>query len=141
MKFFYTDPLKVAWMAENFDMRFIHRQDKEQNLLKPYVMYSHFCREYYIDLHNIIGLETDDVHFHVEKGEKLYVHPDCHEMLKPKSADKDEDGYLWMPCRNLWINPLIVINWITGKTTEHVRQESFTSKRNGIAFFMPEIKR
>lgn len=63
MKYFYTDPLKAAWMTKHFGIKCKHPSGGICTL-------------------NFFGYE-----FTSEDIIKYYIHPDCHAMLEPQVGD------------------------------------------------------
>lgn len=105
MKYYYTDPLKAAWMAQ------------EHNLIVS--IKDNIVVSWQAILRLAIKTAANDYEL------RYYVSPHCHEMLKPQEDDLccfggDEfyifDGYGY-----------------SNVITEII-------KRNGKAFFMPEIE-
>lgn len=72
MKYFYTDPLKAVYMAREFNVG-TYLAGQEDCLLP--------CGQ--LETLALIVLEKYD---HLPKW-KYFIHPDCHEMLKPQVGD------------------------------------------------------
>lgn len=82
MKYYYTDPIKAAWMTQNFNIGYINintwddsysigAYDFISNVIIPESSMGFACAPFE-------GTLTD---------KKFYIHPDCYEMFKPQVGD------------------------------------------------------
>ncbi len=116
MKYYYTDALKATWMILRQDMI----MEEELNL-------KGFGKE---------GSYYEDSLF--EQVKKHYIHPDCHEMLKPQVGDVIITDY--MPNMFLKITRITNDDVIKcGNSIFNFEDINEIIQRNGKAFFMPEI--
>ncbi len=116
-KYYYNDPLKAVWMAREFQMKF--KTSKDQNM--------------YFDGGSDLRTEKD---CGIYSGEKYYIHPDCHKMLKPQIGDllKDEDGKFHL--MEGWHGECFIFVITSRNNSENYK----IIQRNGKAFFTPEIE-
>lgn len=122
-KYYYTDPLKVAWMNKHHDLKTIDSFE--------------ICDEYDAETgvyYNTQGLSPD----------KIWVHPDSYEILEPQSGDLVMVNYPHPEPNNYGIlektqKDIIVINAL-GRDNNLVGMDiAEIIQREGIAFFAPEI--
>ncbi len=144
MKYYYTDPLKAAWMAKHFNFKFFEIYSPHPDISEDQKIHQDFNNEFFP---LIIA---------------SYIHPDCHEMLKPQIGDliKPIGGYntetfLYV---DKFVDCEFECNSLGGKVPsssysgtdyldsnhelpENERVSGFEIiQRNGKAFFMPEME-
>lgn len=129
MKYYYTDPIKAAWMTQNFNIGYINintwddsysigAYDFISNVIIPESSMGFACAPFE-------GTLTD---------KKFYIHPDCYEMLKPQVGDllACDTKVWWAQFKEQLIDD------------ERLKRPEYANyrviQRNGKAFFMPECE-
>lgn len=118
MRYYYTDPLRAAWMMRELGLKF-------EGYANNYPVA--FCHEM---------ISEDKMN---GRREKYYIHPDCHEMLKPQVDDVVEfDGFVYGLVNNIDADEIA----IQCDDVFYVRdiEECVIIQRNGKAFFTPEVE-
>ncbi len=132
-KFYYTDPLRVAYMAREFGVEFYTQNyDSCSGSISIRtsggIGGSEEC--------NTVSIESQLI----SSSGRVYIHPRSLPVFEPQNGDKDEDGYIYDGKKKVWFSPLIYIDWEVGKQAGLKRPEGRTARRNGKAFFMPEAE-
>ncbi len=138
MKYFYTDPLKAAWQVQNHEFKtyielpfgskgsWEKRQHHHANEVLEECLVSHVFSD---SFWSNIDLNSSD---------KIYIHPDCHELLKPQVGDLVQEvgstltGYL----DGFKSGGRFIIEGHTNKTVINIK----IIQRKGLPFFMPEVE-
>ncbi len=134
-KYYYNDPLKAAWMMQEFDFKFFALHSDEQ--MSEYDLQENERKFDWLECCSMdFGTEIISIEeafgFIKSASGKIYIHPDCHEMLKPQDGDIGSDGD--SPARferGAWRSDEYID---MGVDTYAIIQ------RNGNAFFMPEVE-
>lgn len=91
MKYFYKDPLEAAYMAKHYGMKFYARNTDEQmseyDLPESQRNYDWFHSHVVDGWHKDIETVEDAVKWIEDASDKIYVDPECYEMLKPQVGD------------------------------------------------------
>lgn len=131
MKYYYADPLKAAWMAQEFNINFQQTYDGHKT----------FC-----------DVDEADICYQIPEvsPQKNYIHPDCYEMLKPQVKDICIDiinnycgqiSYFTGDNSNTHCAALIVPIRTNGKDFYFSNPKNLKIiQRNDNAFFIPEIE-
>lgn len=120
MKYYYTDPLKAAWMATEFKIPILvtNWRYSEDNGHSPYEFTT-----------NIIEIIDSDI--------KCYeIHPDCYEILKLKIGDiiLDNDND---PRRVAVVRDIAMLRYEDEDYGCYIKDIKII-QRDGKAFFQPE---
>lgn len=119
-QYFYTDPLKAAWMAREFDFIFQYSSYSAQN------------REFLM-----CGVKVE-----IPWDGKIYIDPDCHALLEPQVGDDlqlpDYDQVLRVASEGEDINVFYrtKLSLLAAEISHY--GEPKIIQRGGIAFFTPE---
>ncbi len=112
-KYYYTDPLKAAWMSHKFNMQILS------------------CIGAPLRVEGIVSLGFN---------EKFYIHSDCYNMLTAQIGDIITDSnnktFGEMVCRDT----IAVPERHNGKNFYVLNDAIKIIQRNGIAFFEPEVE-
>lgn len=138
-KYYYTDPLKVAWMSKEFKINFqIPHSYKEEdygmlNVMALQVDASDDGTAHYIEAErdNSDSFVFEGQHEEDRYSGNYYIHPDCHEMLVPQIGDLLKTAYAHHD------------EYFLYRTEEDLKKrygKGDIIQRNGKAFFMPEIE-
>lgn len=118
MKYYYTDPIKAAWMIKNHQIKLVHEELNMDGII-------HF------------GFNEGDGYNHYgAKDGKFYIHPDCYEMLKPQVGDLIERPA--NKTQEVSYSKLTQQNRIDALLNSDAQYQII--QRNGMAFFMPECE-
>lgn len=138
MKYYYTDPLKAAWMSEKFGVRFLVDAPEKEWLSMTAVYASDYNKDVDGAISGII---------HAFSG-RIYVHTDDYGVFEPKDGDMCD--YTWdQAClrsraykEDYRTNCLAVVgHYEVVKFKEKAGYYlNEIIKRNGTAFFMPEVE-
>lgn len=135
MRYFYTDPLKAAWMAKHFNIAFMEDTTLDST--------PDDARNVCLDT----AYEADCGWGRVENG-KYYIEPDCYGMLKPQVGDivtwtlnhGDDDEELVI--KKVLQDGQVDIKWITHffNDNQFCRYNRKITQRYGKVFFTPETE-
>ncbi len=141
MKYYYTDPLKAAWMAKEFKLNFqIPHLYKDEdygmlNVMALQVDASDDETAHYIEAERnngdsfvFEGCDEEDRY-----SGKYYIHPDYHDLLKPQAGDLLQNGGGGI-IEVMSDGTLFNVLGIYKDTDVEIIQ------RDGKAFFMPEVE-
>lgn len=120
-KYFYTDPLKAAWMTREFEIKIeLNGNSFSDNF--------NFAS---------ISLETAKT-FNI----RYYIHTDFHEMFNPKENDLIISGGMIIQSKECldYTNLPIVCPLVHIKGYNSFDESLKIIQRNGKAFFMPEVE-
>lgn len=119
-KYFYTDALKAAWMTREFGIKIDGSDVVSIYKDTPIDEYP-----YEVLCSNAAIKTIPEI--------KYYIHPDCHEMLKPQVGDVLQNkGIIYKDIKYDVVTNLNA-QWIQVKPIIIIQ-------RNGNAFFMPECE-
>jgi hypothetical protein len=118
-KYYYTDPLKAAWMLQEYKVK--------------------FQEGFYINggLDDRDGSWLDANDF----NQRLYIHPDCYEMFKPQVGDLVEAIALIGNKNKFGVVNEVNDTWIASDKFIYETKTVKIIQRNGKAFFIPEISK
>ncbi len=120
-KYYYTDPLKAAWQIKNHAF-------KLESIVSWEAIFEVAC-----DCQGGGGFRNEWF------DDKYYIHPNCHELLKPQVDDIIEfDGFVYGLVNSVNADEIA----IQCDDIFYVRdiEECTIIQRNEKAFFMPEVK-
>lgn len=118
-KLFYTDPLKAAWMAREFGVKFISHGGADL---------------IYNGGDDFSVIDCPRGHY---VGEYYHVSPDSLPIFEPKVGDKDEDGYVYEEKKLAWLRKDGLYD---NDPVYGYRHTSEIAKRDNKPFFMPEVE-
>ena len=118
-RYFYTDTLKAAIMAQEFGVQFETEHGERM--------------EYHS---SVMGWNSQSAPVG-EQFSRFYVCDDSFSVFDPKDGDKDEDGYVYEERKLAWFRKDGLYD---GEPVYSYRAESLTARRDNKHFFWPENK-
>lgn len=119
-RYFYTCPLKAAFMAKYYGMRFEPISDIAS--IREFMWHG---------IGNFIGLWEED---------RYYIHPDSLHLLEPKNCDLGTDGFDAYRYEH-WDEASVPGRWVLGRYGNASDPSAIRIVcRNGEAFHMPEVE-
>lgn len=127
-KYYYTDPLKAAWMSQAFDAKYLVARIAVRG-----------GDDAIVAVHLPLSISELLSNIDNKKDDNYLLHPDCHEMLKPQVGDLLKIGHeTWAVCHILNGKRYIYSDY--GDIEDEAQINAYPIiQRNGNAFFMPEV--
>lgn len=121
-RYFYENPLKAAWMTYEFKFKFGMQSGPDPFYSGPF---------------GFRPLSVEDL-VNASWKRPIYLHPDCHAMLEPQEGDIGAYTDRFESC--LTWNQTSGGYWENDEGSSISRKDIQIIRRNGKAFFMPEIE-
>lgn len=147
MKYYYTDPLKAAWMWQEYSFKFMRKNPfvASEAQKEALMMIGREWTQYVDCENNFDGFFVADSHCgdDIEAAEdEYYIHPDCHEMLKPQIGDlmNINDDFRYLSTDHKGEKCIYeAYDYTDLKDVTEINTYPII-QRNGKAFFMPEVE-